>query len=562
MEFSDFFRTLHGYAPFPWQARMATAAQLPDYLDIPTGLGKTAVIDVWAWRLLNGCANTPRRLLYVVDRRLVVDSVFERACLLADRYPDDLHAVRLRGGMTLDESWVADPARPAIIVSTVDQVGSRLLFRGYGLSHKVAPIHAALVGNDALIVLDEAHLSQPFSATLRAVRSLRGEALPLPWQILEMTATPPAGTKAFGLLDEDRGNSLVKARLEVSKPAELESCCENAFTTVVVRHARRLREQGADVVAVVVNRVRDARAVYTALSEYGEALLLIGRIRAGDRDRLLASRLRQLKTGSRAVGRLPLFVVATQTIEVGADLDFDALVTESATMAALRQRFGRLGRAGDLKQLPAVVVHRKLDKDQNGKTKLDPVYGKDRDTAWKWLEKQAKSPGKKQPKQVDFGIEHFALLDDPPQPEAETGPLLSVAHLDVLAQTSVPLPVDLAPYLHGWQRSMDVGIVWRDDLDPNRAGDWAEKITLVPPRTREVLSVPLPAACRWLARSTMVDVGDIEGAQALQFNASGARRVLRWGETPAVVSGECLRAGDLIVVPAAYGGCAAFGCYP
>jgi CRISPR-associated endonuclease/helicase Cas3 len=199
-EFTTFFHAVHGYEPFPWQSRLAQrvfAKGWPKALDVPTGAGKTAAIDIAVFHLAleSDCGTArraPVRILFVVDRRLIVDEAYDRAkkvaqaltgasddmlarvarrlCLLAEDPRQPLAVTRLRGGVPKDSDWVRTPAQPTVVVSTVDQVGSRMLFRGYGVSDTMKSVHAGLLGADALLLLDEAHLSQPFVQTARDAR--------------------------------------------------------------------------------------------------------------------------------------------------------------------------------------------------------------------------------------------------------------------------------------------------------------------------------------------------------------------------------------------------------
>jgi len=533
MDFPRWYRERHGYGPFPWQSAFAErvgAGDWPAALTPPTGAGKTGVVAVWLWALEQGL-QVPRRLVYVVDRRLIVDSTTLYARRLADASPLSPAIVTMRGGITIDDAWL-DPLRPAIIVSTVDQAGSRLLFSGYGVSEKVAPIHAGLLGNDALWVLDEVHLAQPLLRTLSQVASLRSSALPLPFRVLVMSATWN-GDNALGLTADDHAHPVLAPRLTRAKPLEVRDLEADAdLAQALVQEARRLRRQGAAVIGIVANSVRDARAAFTALAAEADAVLLTGRVRPADRDALIAEYLPRMAAGSRQ-GREPLYVVATQTIEVGADLDFDALVSECAPLSALRQRAGRLNRLGELPDAPMVIVHRPLSEKEKARRARDSKYGKPahgtryRDAAVetrKWLKKY---------KVRDFGIqamERHPVLEEP----AAASPDLLGAHLDLLSCTSVRHGIDPAPWLHGYaEPERTLFLCWRAD-----AG--VRTVTLAPPVRQEIMELPI-----W------------------EFRGLDVERVLRWdGSNAEWIDPADARLGDTLVLDSAAGGCDRFGWNP
>ncbi|MGH6678867.1 MAG: DEAD/DEAH box helicase family protein, partial [Bradyrhizobium sp.] len=153
-DFEAQFTALTGFRPFSWQRRLfrrLADGDVPSALDLPTGLGKTSVMAIWLIAFAQG-ARLPRRLVYVVDRRAVVDQATAEAEKLragVDRSPElkasfglgrrSLPISTLRGQFVDNRDWLADPAGPAIIIGTVDMIGSRLLFSGYGVSPKMRP---------------------------------------------------------------------------------------------------------------------------------------------------------------------------------------------------------------------------------------------------------------------------------------------------------------------------------------------------------------------------------------------------------------------------------------
>jgi len=139
---------------------LATTQSVPEVLDVPTGLGKTAaVILSWLWNRnsTSPAVNVPRRLVYCLPMRtLVVQTArvakkwVERAVAVGQLRSDCRVHVLMGGEQT--EDWDLQPESDAILVGTQDMLLSRLLNRGYGMSRYRWPMQFGLLGNDCLWV--------------------------------------------------------------------------------------------------------------------------------------------------------------------------------------------------------------------------------------------------------------------------------------------------------------------------------------------------------------------------------------------------------------------------
>ncbi|MCP9455417.1 MAG: type I-U CRISPR-associated helicase/endonuclease Cas3 [Nitrospira sp.] len=616
-DFPTFFKTLWEYEPFPWQTMLAERVardSWPRALDLPTAAGKTACIDIAVYAL--ACQadvevdkrSAPRRIWFVVDRRIVVDEAYARAERMANKLRQaadgplkqvadrlrqisgtdrPLAVARLRGGIFHDDGWGRVPSQPAVVTSTVDQLGSRLLFRGYGRSDLTASIFAGLAAHDSLILLDEAHCSVPFLQTMRSIERYRGEQwaeqpIRTPFAFVILSATPPSDmpdNAVFpgGEREKALDHPTLQARLGAAKPAELVAVktprgneTDDPLVEEAVRRVEGYCQSGRMRVAVIVNRVHTAgeiaRLLWERMEDKADVVLLTGRIRPYERDCLVRKWGRLLRAVSPEEPQKPIVLVATQCIEVGADFSFDALITECASLDALRQRFGRLNRMGQPGEAPGAILIR----DKDVENEEDRIYGAAMSATWRLLNEKAPSveEGKKTKKVINFGFEALKTaldeIDDlspylSPQPDA---PVLFPAYLDLLCQTSqAPHPEpDIQLFLHGKERgAAEVQVIWRADLFSREAGpSWIEIISLCPPTNSEMLSVPLYRLIRWLAQSEEInDDADLEGERPLKENTPDRiRPCLIWrGRKHSVLIRRAsdILPNDVVVLPAEYG---------
>ena len=590
--FVEFYRAINGRDPFPWQTRLAklvaTSQQWPNeakVVGIPTGLGKTTCLEIAVWWLASQAARepasrtAPTRVWWVVNRHLLVDSTACHARLIADRLvkpvsaglsrqaekvltkvanrlrslaadpnADPLEVIRLRGGVS--SRIPIDPSQPTVLLCTLPMYGSRLLFRGYG-SRRPA-IDAAMAGTDSLVLLDEAHLAPHLRSLVRAL----ADCIPGAQNTLErsrstttmvaLTATGDAAdSQQFDLDLDDEAHPVVRQRLNATKSLELR--IETGDIAARLADATLDLLQGARAPAaclVFANTPKTARETFvclqkaTAVKKDADLLLLTGLMREREAKKVRA-RILHPQDGmaadreTEAVRQCHLIVVATQTLEVGADIDAEYLVTEACGRRALTQRLGRLNRFGRFTYARAAYVH--IPPSRN--TGVWPVYGEEPKGVLCRLQRELRQNGagtvNLSPRKV---IEVLGPPCDSPGRSPEILPEILWEWTKTTTRPDGEAPVE--PYFSGIAGPQySVSLMWRIHIPDKGRRLWPR------PRDSEAIDVPI------------AEVRDVLGS-------GDFHRLAPDGVTVEGVSCANMRSGDQIVLPIDRGLMGEFGWDP
>lgn len=385
MEFTEFFRRAtgrEGGVPYDYQ-RVVAVEGLPDVIDVPTGAGKTlTAVGSWLYRRrfhpdLDVRAATPRRLVYALPMRVLVESVTDEVTEMLRRLglADEVQVLQLMGGSPRSNdinAWRVSLDRDAVVVGTVDQIVSRQLMRGYGVSRRTYPIDFALVTNGAHVVVDEIQLAGQATSTVRQIAAFQAErdngtarfptAETTGLTCMSATAEvayldtvdnpfPAEGCRIVRLTEADRHGPLAMRLTGTRRVNKLSVSGEREVAAEAVTAHR-----SGTLTLVVVNRVDEAVGIYRdvvkQVASMGDSAprvqLVHSRFRGRERAALNVS-LRRLtgEKGRAAMEGTPgVIIVATQAVEAGVDIDAATLITEVAPWASVCQRAGRCNRAG------------------------------------------------------------------------------------------------------------------------------------------------------------------------------------------------------------------------
>lgn len=551
-DFAPAFESLTGLSPMKWQRRLFKRfveaglpgkRDLPTQCDLPTGLGKTSVVVIWLLALARQAADgdvlLPRRLVYIVNRRTVVDQATATVERLRQRLLDPgapqwreragtLRAVAdalrslcasdgsplavstLRGELADNEEWKADPTRPAIVVGTIDMIGSKLLFSGYGDGRYGRVHHAGLIGYDTLIVHDEAHLTPAFGDLLRAVaqeqaseakRAGQPVATLRPVRVIELSATRrEVDGDVFTLTPEDEDDSVVQERITATKRLYLREVPTDRIAKEVEEQkvpkekvAKEIEKRVAEWPQTEIVRcaaahdgspckvlvyVRTPEQAQRIASELNKQLrnegdkriaLLTGTMRGYERDRIVKENpVFHALFGPGTAVEKTVYLVATSAGEVGIDLDADHMVCDLTTLDALIQRLGRVNRRGGSDREAMVEVVASVEPGEKS-SDLDRAVDSTLGLLRKWLDGPRSE-------WVDVSPKNLRRILDATSPDeirAAFSPRVPVPPLtDILLDnwslTSIdqmPGRPEVAPFLHGLTADPpETFVAWRHEV--------------------------------------------------------------------------------------------------
>ncbi len=508
-------------SPDKWQLQFATDAW-PKVLIAPTGSGKTAGVTLgWAAHRMRAPAKTPRRLVWCLPMRTLVEQTSEVVKKWFDRLhsdmdvseemlpkPEDVHI--LMGGVEASD-WLAKPERPAVLVGTQDMLLSRALMRGYATSRAKWPMEFALLHDDAQWVFDEVQLMGAGRATstqLEAFRQCEAEraakvnrANGLPARSLWVSATlepawlktvdhatpPPEAVLRVAPSTETDGRlaRLAKAKKTLRR-TDIAPASQKADD--IKRYVAELADailnahRPEHMTLVIVNRVARAQALHEmlkkSLSESDRsipALVLIhSRFRRVDRDR----EMKKMVSGDTR----DIIVIATQAVEAGVDISAAVMFTELAPWASMVQRFGRANRYAEFNDGADIRWIDLLDEAHDDKAKIELARPYE-------VEKLQAARGRLA-SLFDAAPANLPPSDDIDPPRR----VIRRKDLDDLFDTDPDLTgfdVDVSPYVRDAEDT-DITVFWRD-LSEN-IGESLQ------PHADELCRVPISQAKEWLKK--------------------------------------------------------------
>lgn len=509
--FLEWFTTLSGHASSrEWQTALAAeSACRSRVIRIPTGLGKTeGVLAAWSYHRLHlGNASWPRRLVWCLPMRVLVEQTADVAERLAARIPEHLRpAVHVAMGGEDHGEWFLYPERPAIIVGTQDMLLSRALNRGYAAARARWPMEFGLLNQDALWVMDEVQLMDVGLATTAQLQAFRDDDCPKhlrPCHTWWMSATLQPEwlrsvdtahrhdswiTNPCEVTEIQRSGGLWDIHKQAATAAIPPADDKGLAQRVLEEHAALLDGDFGKITLVVCNTVDRACRTFEALQKEGRSdglELVHSRFRPAEREDWRKRFLSRAACGP-GVDRI---IVATQVVEAGVDISAGCLITELAPWPSLVQRFGRCARYGGTGRV--LVVDRRKNSDDAAPYEPDQL-----ESAWETIQHLQ-----------DVGINAIESQEQSLKAEARhrlypyaPSHLLLRKEFDELFDTTPDLTgadVDISRFIRSGEER-DLQVFWLD-VPADAKGKHAHK----PPEShkphrRELCSIPFLKAREWL----------------------------------------------------------------
>ena len=458
--FEEFFKRATENDPYPYQKRLAESP-IPSVVNVPTGAGKTeaAVLGMWLWHRLNDGISTPRRLVYCLPRRVLVEQTKDRVQgWLENLGLGDRIGVALLMGGNSDRDLEKHPAREYVVIGTQDMLISGALNRAYGSSPYSWPITFGLLNNDCMWIMDEIQIMEnalPTSVQLDAFR--RSFKAFGPHHTVWMSATinrewlrtvdsPSPDPDVHCLTGQDDRHDALRIRNEAAKrlhKARIEVKKGYGRSDAVYLHS--LHQKGT-VTAIMVNTVQRAQELYDAFrNEKIDCKLIHSRFRVADREELNGW-IENLPENEDRV------VISTQVLEAGVDISVRTLITELAPWSNLVQRFGRCNRKGTLSDADIYWIDIPDEKNYLPYDPDDMTYAREKLSGMTGKSASPSNlPPYEEPRIFDAVLRRRDIVD-----LFDTTPDLSGNYIDA------------SRFVRTIQRQLDVDVFWRGDDKQSR----------------------------------------------------------------------------------------------